>query len=830
MFRREVRASRGQLLLYGSCVALGIAALVGLHGLRSATRSALDAQSQDLLGADLRIASRARIEGPAVAPLEELEASRDVESTRVTRFGSMVMAVGSGLSRMVDVQAVEATYPLYGAVETRPGNQFANLHTSDEPLALVDSSLLIQLDTEIGEYLAVGELRLRIAGTLSKAPGSFGMQTQIAPRVLIPLRDLARTELIRPGSMVEYLVYLKLAPRRQRIWLEEHKSAMEDARLKIQTVSGYRSELNRSFGMMTRYLGLVGLAALALGGVGVAAGIRVFVREKLETVALLRSLGASSVDVIVIYGGLALVLGFIAGLAGACLGTALQWSLPLFMRGLLPVELSGGFDPFAVLTGIVLGIWITLIFSVGPMIDLVRVPPLRALRADFTAEAIPIGGRLAILLALGSSLLGISLWQAPRIAVGLAFAAGMIAALGALAAAAGICTALLRRNPIRIAPYWFRQGVANLFRPRNHTLSTVMTIGFGLFLVSTLHGIQVNVMRQLALDSRPDRPNLVLFDVQPDQVEMLERFLDESGAVISDRAPLISARVAEVRGLPISQLLKEDPENREMRWALQREYRLTYQSELRETETLVSGVWWRDPSVGASPPVPVSVETSIAKSLDLSLGDAMTWDIQGVSVPSVIASIRKVDWGRAATNFFVVFPPGIIEQAPHTSVFLARVADPAQRAALQREIVREFSNVSVLDATAMLAALDTMMGRMTIAIRVLALFTLATGFMILIAATITARRERVEEMRLLRTLGASTGVLRRIVATEAIALGALAALVGSGIACLGSWALVRFVFELPFYPPWSDLAGLAAATLLLSAILGGAGGRRMDAG
>jgi putative ABC transport system permease protein len=828
MIRREARSSLRALVLYGSCVALGIAALVGLHGLRATTSHALDAQSRLLLGADLRLSGRGPIEGEDAAAITRLAQKSGVAITRATRFGSMAMARGSGHSRLVDIHSVASDYPLYGDVVTEPAGRFATLHAESTPAAIVDPSLLIQLDTAIGDELVIGEVAFTIRGTIEKAPGGIGMQTQIAPRVLIPDDQLEATRLILPGSLVEYLVFINMGREELGPWLQANRARLADAHIRIQTVASYQRDLNRSFGVMTRYLGLVGLAALALGGVGVAAGIRVFVREKLESVALLRSLGAGSREIFIIYGVLALSLGAVSGLVGSSLGVALQWGLPYFMGGLLPVEIPVRFEPMSVVTGLVLGLWVTLLFAAGPLIDLLRVSPLRALRADFAREKLPVGGRVALVVALLASLVVISIWQAPRWIVGLAFAGGLSLALATLAGTAFVAMRWLRSHPISRLPFWLRQGIANLFRPRNHTLASVLTIGFGLFLVATLHGVQFNVMQQLAVDSRPDRPNLVLFDVQPDQVAPIEAQLASRNAQIRDRAPLISARIAALGGQSIADRLAADPDNRPLRWALQREYRLTIGAEPRETETLVAGRWWSE-GAGDEEPIPVSLETSIRDSLGLAVGDHMTWDIQGVPIASVVASVRKVDWGRMATNFFVVFPPGLIEQAPQTTVMLAHLSNEDARAALQRDLVREFPNISVLDATVILRALDTMMSRIAVAVRVLSLFTLATGFMILVAATVTAREERAKEVLLLRTLGASTGTLRRILTTEVLALGGLAAGVGSSIALLASWGLVRYVFELPFEPPLRDVALLAAATLAMSAMLGALGGRDVRA-
>lgn len=830
MLRRELRASRRRLVLYGSCMALGVAALVGLHGLRATTGHAIDAQAARLLGADLRLSRRAPLPDGVRTRVDGLLAETDGTSVELTRFGSMVSAPGTRRSRLVDVQAADRDYPLRGAVETDPPDAWAAVHEAGPPRAVVDGSLLLQLGIDVGDDVVLGANPFRVVGTIAKAPGSFGMQTQIAPRVLIARDAVESTGLVTPGSLVEYLMFVRAPTARVAAWAEANEAALEDAHTRIQTVSGQEQDLQRGVGMMTRFLGLVGLAALALGGVGVAAGVRVLVRDKLDTTAMLRSVGASSRDIFAIYGLLALVLGGLAGGIGSILGVGLQWGLPTLLQGLMPVDVTARLEPSAVVTGIVLGLWVTLLFAAGPLIDLVRVPPLRSLRADFVAEPMPLGGRALVVVALAGSLLAVSVWQAPTPLVGLGFAVGLGLVLAVLAGAARLLAAALRRFAPEESPYWLRQGLANLFRPRNHTVSSVVTVGFGLFLVATLHGAQSNLLHQLALDSGPDRPNLVLFDVQPDQLEPLARFLEERGATVVDRAPLISARVSTVGGESVSVRIARDSEDREERWALLREYRLSYASELRESETIVAGTWWTSPDAGASEPVPVSLEDGIARALGVGVGDAITWDIQGVPVKSYVANVREVDWGQFTTNFVALFPPGLIEQAPSTTVFLARHPSSAARAELQRDLVNDFPNVSVLDASLILQAVDTMMSRIALAVRVLALFALATGFLILVAAAAMARGERTREIVLLRTLGASSKVLRRVIATEAIALGALAAALGAGLSVLATWALAHFVFQIPFAPPVIDYVALAVASFAISALLGGAVGRPTVAG
>ena len=822
MARRELRAARRRFALYGACMAIGIAVVVGLHALRATVQHAVNVQSQELLGADLRVSSRAELDQDIETRLADLAPDAVAQTTR---FGSMALAERSGRTRLVDVQAVEGGYPFYGAITTSPPGRWELLQAGERE-ALVDPSLLVQLDARVGDTLVLGEARFEIVGEVRRAPGSFGLQTQSAPRVFIARRHVAETGLVQLGSMVEHLRYLQVPLVRLEPWLEANESALEAARARLQTVSGYQEDMSQSFAALTRYLGLVGLAALALGTIGVASGVRVFVREKHDAVAVLRSLGARPREVVAVYSLLALSLGAVAGLAGVLLCIPLLGALPVLMQDLLPVDVSIRLEPAAIATGAVLGLWATAVCAIGPLLDLSEVSPLRALRRDFGQDRDgPRRGRAFVLISLAASLLGASLWQAPGPWVGLGFAAGLAVAIGVLAACAHFAAQALRRHAPKRAPYWLRQGIANLFRPRNHTLPTTVAIGFALFLVATLHTVQHSVLAQIEFDAGSDRPNLVLFDVQLDQAEPLGVFLEQHAARTVETAPLISARLGALRGERSEAQLAQGDLPRELRWALRREYRLTYRDELRDTETLTAGRWW---APGASYPdgvVPVSMELDLAETLDLAIGDRITWQVQGVDVESEVASIRKVDWGKLATNFFVVMPPAALRDAPQSTVVLAYLADADARAELQRDLVGEFPNVSALDATVILRAVDAMMAQVSTAIRVLALFTLGTGLAILVAAASAVRSERMREALLLRVLGATTQLVRRIQATEALALGVLASGVGGVLSLLGSWALVRLLFELPFEPPWLDLAALVFATLSTTALLGALGSR-----
>ena len=737
----------------------------------------------------------------------------------------MALAERSGRSRLVDVFAIEGEFPLHGEVWTDPPHRWPEGGIAAGDI-FVDSTLLVQLDVALGDRLRLGRESFEIVAAVRKAPGSFGLQSEVAPRVFVRRADLARTGLVQEGSLVSHLRYLRLPAELVDPWVEQHEELLELARVRVQTVSGYQEDLSEAFGTLTRYLGLVGLAALMLGSIGVAAGVRVFVREKLEGVAMLRSIGASPRDVVLLHAGLAVALGLAAGALGILLCLPLVAVLPGLLGDLLPVEIGLGVGPGGIATGLGLALWATCLCAMGPISDLARVPPLRALRRDFgDGDARAEDGRMLALGVTIASVLGVSVWQAGDWRVGLWFAGGLVATVAVLGGAAMLLIRALRRFPPRGLAYWARQGIANLFRPRNHTLPTTIAIGFALFLVATLHGVQSNVLRQMSIDAREDRPNFVLFDVQRDQLAGVRRLLDEHEAAVVDEAPLVSARIAAVAGTRRGDWLLQEDLPRDRRWALQREYRLTYADAPRDTEALVAGSWWSpDDARNAVEPYPISLEDDLAESLGVGLGDAVRWQIQGVEVDTRVASLREVDWGRMATNFFVVFPTAALEAAPQSTVLLAHLASERGRAELQRELVGRFPNVSALDATLILRSLDTMLSQIGIAIRLLSMFTLGTGVAILVAASLAGRSERAREALLLRVLGASRKVLRRIVATEAVVLAALASVVGAVLAAIAAFGIVVFLFELPFDPPLRDWILLALGTFTVTALFAGATG------
>jgi putative ABC transport system permease protein len=371
----------------------------------------------------------------------------------------------------------------------------------------------------------------------------------------------------------------------------------------------------------------------------------------------------------------------------------------------------------------------------------------------------------------------------------------------------------------------WRQGLANLHRPANQTVVVVLAMGFGAFLLDTLYLVQDNLLGQLRVDTSAERPNVVLFDIQEDQRAGVEERIRQAGLREREPVPIVPMRIQSIKGVDVSRILAPVTVGAGRgRWAVRREYRSSIRDAEAGTETTVGGErWkageWRAPA-DPSAPVPVSLEVGVAKELDVKVGDEIVWDVQGLAVRSRVAHLREVDWARFEPNFFVVFPEGPLDAAPKSFVTLSRIEDPAGRARFQRDVVTAFPNVSVVDLTEIQKALEEVVGRVAVAIRFMALFTLAAGAVVLVGAVAAGRDQRLREGALLKALGATRRQVLRILFAEYATLGLLAALTALVLSGAAGWALTRFFFEARFRIPAVPLLALSAALVGLTTAIG----------
>jgi putative ABC transport system permease protein len=824
MAAREIRAAPRRLLLLTASVAIGVAALVAIGSFTANLRDSVRDQARGLLGADVSLSSRRPLPAAAERVLDSLRA-RGGMIARLTSFGGMAYVPRTSGTRLVQVAAIEPGYPFYGELRTVPAAAWRELQAGGR--VVVDPALLTALAARAGDTLALGEARFVITGVVTNAPGNVGIRAALGPRIYIAARDVPATRLLGFGARAEYEAFVRLpanAPP-ERI-ARQFRPALLRERVVLRTVSEDQRNLNDALGRLTGYLGLVGLIALLLGGIGVASAVVVFIRQRLDTIAVLRCLGASARLVLAVYAAEAAAMGLAGGAAGAGLGLLAQRLLPGLLAGLLPVDVRTAVSPVAIALGIGTGLWVALVFALIPLLAVRRVPPLAALRRAVEPEPRRLDPwRLAAAGVLGATTVALAAHQVGSWRQGAIFTAGIAGALLVLWGASWAAVRAARRWLPSGWPYVWRQGLANLHRPSNQTATVVLAIGFGAFLLGTLFLVQFNLLRTLRLTGGPERPNLVLFDIQPDQVSAVEREITAAGYRPTGPVPIVPMRIQSLKGRPVAlpraDTARDDDTPGPGNWAVRREYRSTYRDSLVASERLVAGRWWTPGARVAQ----ISMEQDVARELGVGVGDEVVWDVQGVPLTTTIASLREVNWARFEPNFFVVFAPGALESAPQMALLLTRVPTAAERGALQRRIVERQPNVTSLDLSNVQATLERLIDRVVLAIRFMALFTLGTGALVLVGALATSRFQRIREGALLRTLGATRAQLFRIVLSEYLALGGLAAVVALGLAGVAGWAVERFFFDGGFTLPPLPFAGLGAAVVALTVAVGLANSR-----
>ena len=839
---RETRAARRRMLLLVAAVAVGVAALVAVNSFTANLRDAIDREGRALLGADLRLSSRTPLPPRAEDLIDSLAGETvgalcqagecgltegDVVARR-TDFDAMAYVARTSGTRFVRVNAVAGPYPFYGTIVTAPAGRWDSLDTGRN--AIVDPALLTSLGAEVGDTLILGEGRFAISATAEDIPGAAGVESAFSPRVFISARWLDETKLITFGSRVSYRAYLRLAGERDADAVaDDYGPILRPERVRLWTAERNRADTLADLDQLGRYLGLVALIALLLGGLGIASAVNVFIRNKRETIAVLRCLGATSRQVFATYLTQAVAMGLAGSVIGTALGLGIQYLLPVMVHDFLPVNVEIRAAPAAVATGLAAGLWVASIFALLPLMAVRLVTPLAALRAPYQVGGRRRGSRdpwrWLVVLALVLSVVALSVAQAPSVIEGLGFAGGIGLTLLVLWLAAFLLTRTIRRHFPRRWHYVYRQGLANLYRPANQTVSLVLALGFGTFLLSTLFLVQANLLRQLRFGGEEKRPNLVMFDIQPDQIEPVRQTLDSMGHPLESAVAMVPMRVQAIRGWPVLRGAVRDSVTGDTipdmtSWAFRREYRSTYRDSLAAAETIVAGEWWPPGGAGSGPVFEVSLDKGIATELGVALGDTITWNVQGMPVDTRVTSLREVDWARFEPNFFAVFQPAALAGAPHMFVTLTRVEDAGERGRIQRVMAERFPNVSSVDLALVQRTLDRIVGSIILAIRFMALFSLATGAVVLIGAVATSRFQRVRESVLLKTLGGTRRQILRVLVTEYIALGTLAAVVSVGLSTVAAWALMRFVFHETFNLPALQLGGLGAGLVIVTTAVG----------
>lgn len=810
---RDSRRNRSRLFLFISSIVLGIAALVAIFSLGDNVRSDIDSQAKTLVGADLVIESNKRVSSRIRPLLDSLGDHRSIERT----FASMVYFTKNDGTRLVQVRALEGDYPYYGTIETTPVRAARSFRKARQ--ALVDKTLMLQYNAQVGDSIQIGDVTFAIAGVITKAPGRTGISTTVAPPVYIPLKYLDSTGLIQKGSRIATAYYYKYTnPEVIESVISDIEPRLDKEGLDYDTVEERKRNTGRTFENFNQFLTLISFIALLLGCIGVASAIHIYMREKIASIAILRCLGVNSSQAFLIYLIQIVIIGLIGSVLGALLGIAIQQQLPAVLKDFLPVQVTTIISWKAIGQGIISGVVISLLFALLPLVNVRNISPLYTLRLSVENIRFRDPLKWLVYAAILFFVAGFTWWQIHSWRQSIIFTGSILVAFLLLSLVALTLRWLVRRFFPSSWNYLWRQGFANLYRPNNQTLILIVTIGLGAAFIGTLYFIQDILIRRVTLSGSGNQPNMVLFDIQNSQKDSVAKLATEYKLPVMQQVPIVTMRVEEINHQTAAQV-KQDTSSGFRTEAYEWEFRVTYRDTLTSSEKLTAGKLY-GPVNGEDDVIYISMEDRYAKRIHVNLGDRIIFNVQGTLIPTVVGSLRQVDWQRVQTNFRVVFPTGVLEEAPQFHVLVTRVPSPEVSARFQQAIVKKYPNVSVIDLNLILTVLDEVLDKIGFVIRFMAGFSIITGLIVLIASVLISKFQRIQESILLRTLGASRKQILFITALEYFFLGALAAATGILLSVAASWALAKYSFKAPFTPQALPIFVLFAAIALLTVIIG----------
>ena len=821
MAGREMRASWSRLVFFFLCIAVGVASMVALRSVIQSVRTALMKESKSLTAADILIYSNRAFTDNAASIIEEklethgvLGTSRAIESTTMARRDDEE----SEASTLVELRAIEEGFPYYGKIEL-VGATYEHALVENGG-ALVRPELLTRLDVEVGDSIRIGEHKFEIRGIVVREAGRSLRMFTLGPRVFVDYADIAETGLVDFGGRVwrQILVRMDEEGIQDLVWDLEGALANEFVRVRSYREAGDR--LARRLNRGESYLSLAGFVILILGGVGVWSVVRVFIAQKLKSIAVLKCLGASTRQVLAIYFFQVMALSALGSVAGVVFAAgAIEAIPPGLGLDLQDVELS--LTGSAIVQGVGIGLLVSILFSLIPLLHVRLVRPLWLLRPEGQLERklgtgglrgrlekldrLQVGAGFFLLIAL----VGLASWQADSLRVG-AYVCGTFAAVSLCLHFAGIGLVKAVAPLAKKAYFPLRHAVLNVSRPGNQTRVILLAVGVGACFVLTIRNIQENLLEEFAVELRDGAPDMFFIDIQRDQVDTLEERAWDSGASHVNLVPVLRARVVRVDGAK-AQL--ESYEQVRKRGGLGREYTVTYRNHLDDNERIAAGRFWDE---SHSPDLEVSIESSLRRRYEIDVGDKITFDIMGRPMEATITSVRDVEWSDARNGgFMFVFRPGGLEKVPNTYAgFIKAPNDALERAEFQRRVLAGFHNVSVVDLRDILDALAQVVEKISLAISVVGSVALLSGALILLGSVAMTKYQRRYETAIFRTLGASRGAVATMMFFEYGTLGALAGFIGALGAQVLTFLLSSQVLEIPFRIAFltNTVAVLVAAT------------------
>ena len=810
LLARDGRA--GELTLLAVAVVVAVAGVTTVGFFTDRVNQALSRQANQLLGADLVVSA----DRPLDAQFESEATRLGLQVTRMQRFPSM--AAVNGQNVLAEIKSVTAGYPQRGELRITDVLYAPDRRAISIPApgsVWVDEKLYTRLQLKPGDVVEVGQSRLPVSAIITQEPDSAIGFINAGPRVMMNETDLAATGLVQVGSRIRYRVQVAGtagAVEAYRAWVESRLAPGQ----RVESIQDARPEIRSALERAEKFLSLAALFSVVLAAVAVALAARRFLQRHLDACAVMRCHGASRGRVVRLYVLQFVVLGCAASLIGCVVGLLAQHALALWLGSLVTVELPEA-GPLPALHGFVTGLALLLGFSLPPLLALGNVPPLRVLRRDLGApDSLGWLGYGLGIAVIG----GLILWKAGELRLGLlvfgGFAAAMLAA-GLLAW--GVIVAV---SQMRSAGVSWRFGIANLHRRRLASVLQVAALGVGVMALLTLTIIRGELL-QLWQDSLPpDAPNRFIVNIQKDQIPALEKFFAAQGITMPELHPMVRARLTKINERAVSSADYADDRARRL---ADREFNLSWATQMQRDNLLVAGKWWNksgwDKSGSSEDGKPqrsdqFSMEDGIARSLGIKLGDVLTFDAAGSAFSAEVTSLRKVNWDSFNVNFFLVAPPGLLEQQPVSYVSSFYLAPG--NVELLNALVKQFPNFLLIDVAQVLNQVQAMITQVSRAVQFVFLFTLLAGLVVLYAAIASTQDERLYQATIMRTLGASRAQLARANLAEFAVIGALAGLIAAAGANALGYALASRIINVGYsFSPTVWVVGIACSIIGIAA-------------
>jgi len=788
---RDGKASSARLLLFMASIILGIAAVVSIQLFSDNLKDNIQRQSKSLMGSDFLIDTN---DLPTERTLGIIDSLGGADASEVT-FSSMAAFPKNGAAKLVRVRGMEGGFPFYGELTTEPVSAGTTYQQSGG--AVVDATMMLQFNMRTGDSIKIGKLTLPIVGALKSIPGSSAISSAVAPTVLVPFNLIPEMDLLQAGSRKEYQYYFE-SPETDLELLNKNVDPLLDAEnADIDTHTSTSRRLGRRYDNFGKFLNLAAFIALLLGCIGIASSVHIYIREKLAYVAVLKCLGASRKQTFLIFLIQVAGMGLLGGIIGTGLGVLLQETFPYILREFLPFDVEVAITAKPLVMGLMLGILMSILFALLPLLSTWYVSPLEVLRMGEENTSKPRQARILTFAAILVFVYAFSFWLLRNAVYALAFVIAVVITFSILAGIAALTMKLIKRFFPSSWGFTARQSLLNLFRPNNQTMVLILSIGLGTFLISTLYFTKDILLSKTELPGTGQNANIIMLDVQTEQKEAVSQTISGQQLNVIDQLSLVTMRMHSING-ELANDIRNDTTSTVDRWVFNHEFRTTYRDSLIASETIVKGEW--EPSLEQGEGVVISISDDLAQNAELDIGDKVVFNVQGVLMETTVGSIRAVDWARMQMNFMVVFPSGVLEKAPQFHVVTAYVPDASSSAMLQRELVQKFPNVTVIDLRQIYTVVEDVLDKVTWVINFMAFFSILTGIIVLIGSVRTSKYQRIRESVLLRTMGAKSRQILKISSLEYFYLGILGSLVGILLSLVGSQLLATLLFEEPFVP------------------------------